>query len=229
MSATWMAFVAFVVCAVPAAAQDGAPFKDSRERTSYALGLEAGQQFRTRAIDLDVDAFAKGLKAALGGATPLMTDDQMRRAIAALQADLKRREFEARTAWVAASRKEAEAFLAENAKNEGVVSLPSGLQYRVLAPGSGRTPRDTDTVEYRYRGTLASGMQFDDSSRLASTVTVRVDQTIAGIREALRLMSPGARWRIFVPPGLVSGPPTAMAMTPPDQLLIFDVELVAIK
>ena len=224
-----MALFGVVLFSTVATAQEHPGFKDSRERISYALGVEAGQQFRNRAIDLDPDAFAKGLKDAISGATPLLTDEQVRAAIAELQAAVKQREFEIRTARAEATRKAAEAFLAENKSREGVVTLRSGLQYKILRPGQGRIPTDVDTVECTYRGSLIDGMEFDSSSRGGSSPTIKVDQAIPGMREALKLMPVGSRWQLFVPPDLASGSRTATMVIPPNQALIYEVELLAIK
>lgn len=230
MKPTWLAFILGVVMlAVTATAQEQGAFKNSRERISYALGVEAGQQFRNRAIDLDPEAFARGLRDVMSGRTPVLTDEQIRDAIAELQAELKRRQLELRSGIADDTRRAAEAFLAENRKKDGVVTLPSGLQYRILVPGQGPKPTDADTVQCIYRGTLISGMEFDSSSRGGSSPALRVDQTITGLREALKLMPVGSTWQIVVPPNLASGPRTATMVIPPNQALIYEVELLAIK
>ncbi len=229
MVVRWMTILGIGLFAALAIAQDPPTFKDSKERISYALGVEAGQQFRNRAIDLDPDAFAKGLKDVISHGTPLLTDEQVRAAIAELQASVKQREFDIRTGRAEATRKAAEAFLAENKTTEGVVTLSNGLQYKVINTGSGRKPTDAETVECNYRGTLIDGMEFDSSSRGGSSSTIKVDQTIIGLREALKLMPVGSKWQIFIPPTLTSGPRTATMVIPPNQALIYEVELLAIK
>jgi len=229
MRVRWTAGVGVVLLAALVGAQGRPTFKDSRARISYALGVEAGQQFRDRAIDLDPDAFSRGLKDVLTGRAPQLTEEQVKGAIAELQADFKKREFEARSTRADATRKAADAFLAENAKKDGVVTLPSGLQYRILVPGQGRKPTDEDTVECNYRGNLIDGMEFDSSSRGGSSPIIKVDQTILGLREALKLMAVGSKWQIVVPPTLATGTRTATMLIPPNQALIYEVELLAIK
>jgi len=229
MELRWTMGLCVVLLAALVIAQEQPTFKDSRARISYALGVEAGQQFRNRAIDLDPEAFAKGLKDVLTGKAPQLTDEQVKAAIAELQASIKQREFDARSARAEATQKAADAFLAENARKEGVVTLPSGLQYRILLPGQGPKPTDADTVECNYRGTLVDGMEFDSSSRGGSSPIIKVDQTILGLREALKLMPAGSKWQIVVPPNLASGPRTATMLIPPNQALIYEVELLAIK
>jgi FKBP-type peptidyl-prolyl cis-trans isomerase len=230
MKLAWPAFIlAVAALAATATAQQRGPFKTAQERISYALGVQAGQQFKSRGIDMDTDAFARGLKDAMSGKTPVLNDDQVRSAIEELQAELKRRQIELRRGISADTRKAAEAFLAENTKKDGVVTLASGLQYKIMARGQGRKPTDADTVECNYRGTLIGGLEFDSSARGAGSQTIKVDQAITGLREALKLMPVGSKWQIFVPPALASGSRTATMVIPPDQVLIYDVELLSIK
>jgi FKBP-type peptidyl-prolyl cis-trans isomerase FklB len=229
MSAKLTTILGVVLFATLATAEQPPAFKDQRERCSYALGVEAGKGFRNRAVDLDPDAFAKGLKDTLSGGTPLLTDEQVRAAIAGLQADLKRREIEGRKALAVENRKSTGAFLAENAKKNGIVTLPSGLQYRIIKPGSGRMPTDSDTVECSYSGTLINGLEFDSSSRGGSSPTIKIDQSISGLREALKRMQVGSKWQIFVPPTLTSGPRVATMVIPANEALIYEVEILAIK
>jgi FKBP-type peptidyl-prolyl cis-trans isomerase FklB len=165
----------------------------------------------------------------MSGKTPVLSDDQVRSAIEELQADLKRRQIELRSGISQNARRAAEAFLAGNTKKDGVVTLPDGLQYKIMVPGQGRKPTDADTVVCNYRGALIDGMEFDSSSRGASSPAIKVDQAIAGLREALKLMPLGSKWQIFVPPALASGSRTATMMIPPDQVLIYEVELLSIK
>lgn len=200
----------------------------SRARISYALGVEAGNGFRSRAIDLEPEAFSKGLADALSG-RPRLTDEQVRAAIAELQAQVKHRELELRKAAAQESRTSAQKFLAENERREGVVTLPSGLQYRVLERGQGRTPMDADTVRCSYRGSLVNGMEFDSSDRGGSSSRFRVEEAIAGVREALKLMPVGSRWQVFVPMSLASGPRQATTLIPPNQTLVFELTLREIE
>lgn len=229
MRPMWLAVLGVALITTVGTAQQPGTFTSPQARISYALGVEAGQQFRSRAIDIDTEAFARGLRDVLTGKQPQLTDDQVRAAIAELQASLKRRDFDARTSRAESVRAAGEAFLVENAKKAGVVTLPSGLQYRVLRAGSGPRPADTDTVECRYRGTTLGGVEFENSSRDSSSTTFKVAQAIAGLREALKLMPVGSKWQVFVPPALASGTPTATMLIPPNEVLTYEVELLAIK
>lgn len=229
MKARWATALGGVLIATLAAAQDDPTFKDQRERISYALGVEAATGFRDRAIDLDPDSFSKGVKDAFAGVGARLTDAQVHAAIAELRASVKQREIEGRKTRALERRKSAGAFLAGNATRDGVVTLPSGLQYEILKPGSGPVPTASDTVACRYRGTLSSGLEFDGSSRGGNSAVIKVDQAILGLREALVRMPVGSKWTIFVPPTLATGPRTATAVIPPNEILIYEVELLSIR
>ena len=224
----WIAILGVGLFAALATAQEPPPFKDSRERISYALGVEAGQQFRNRAIDLDPDSFAKGLKDVISRGTSLLTDEQVRAAIAELQASVKQREFDIRTGRAEATRRAAEAFLAENKTKEGVITLSSGLQYRIINSGSGRKPTDAETVECNYRGTLIDGTEFDSSYKRNESTTFPVTGVIAGWTEALKLMPVCSKWQLFIPANLAYGEQGRPGI-PPNATLIFEIELVSIK
>jgi FKBP-type peptidyl-prolyl cis-trans isomerase FklB len=127
------------------------------------------------------------------------------------------------------NKKAGDAFLFENKKKEGVVTLPSSLQYTVLAAGSGKTPQKTDSVTVHYRGTLIDGTEFDSSISRGQPATFKVDGVIAGWTEALQLMKPGAKWRLFIPPGLAYGERGSPPRIPPNSTLIFEVELISVK
>jgi FKBP-type peptidyl-prolyl cis-trans isomerase FklB len=127
------------------------------------------------------------------------------------------------------NKKAGESFLAENKKKEGVVTLPSGLQYKVLKAGDGKKPTDTDTVECNYRGTHIDGTEFDSSYRTGQPATFKVAGVIPGWREALKLMPVGSKWQIFVPSQLAYGTRGKPGSVGPNAALIFEVELLAIK
>jgi len=224
MRVRWTAGVGVLLLAALVGAQGRPTFKDSRARISYALGVEAGQQFRDRAIDLDPDAFSRGLKDVLTGRAPQLTEEQVKGAIAELQADFKKREFEARSTRADATRKAADAFLAENAKKDGVVTLPSGLQYRVLKEGTGKSPAATDTVTVNYKGTKSDGSEFDSTHKHARPAKFQLDHVIKGWAEGLQLMKEGARYELVIPPDLAYGDRGRLA----NEVLIFDVELISV-
>ena len=192
------------------------------DKVSYALGMSIGRQLQQmNAAEVNVDDFAQAIKDVFASKTSL-TDSEAQQAVQ----DFFQRKAEEQAG---AAKAEGEAFLAENAKKEGVVSLPSGLQYQVLREGDGRKPAATDQVECHYEGTLINGQVFDSSYQRGQTATFGLNQVIAGWTEGLQLMQEGAKYRFFIPYRLAYGERGAGQSIPPFATLIFDVELVKVK
>lgn len=192
------------------------------DKVSYALGMSIGRQLQQmNAAEVNVDDFAQAIKDVFASKTSL-TDSEAQQAVQ----DFFQRKAEEQAG---AAKVEGEAFLAENAKKEGVVSLPSGLQYQVLREGDGRKPAATDQVECHYEGTLINGQVFDSSYQRGQTATFGLNQVIAGWTEGLQLMQEGAKYRFFIPYHLAYGERGAGQSIPPFATLIFDVELVKVK
>ena len=192
------------------------------DKVSYALGMSIGRQLQQmNAAEVNVDDFAQAIKDVFASKTSL-TDSEAQQAVQ----DFFQRKAEEQAG---AAKAEGEAFLAENAKKEGVVSLPSGLQYQVLREGDGRKPAATDQVECHYEGTLIDGQVFDSSYQRGQTATFGLNQVIAGWTEGLQLMQEGAKYRFFIPYHLAYGERGAGQSIPPFATLIFDVELVKVK
>ena len=192
------------------------------DKVSYALGMSIGRQLQQmNAAEVNVDDFAQAIKDVFASKTSL-TDSEAQQAVQ----DFFQRKAEEQAD---AAKAEGEAFLAENAKKEGVVSLPSGLQYQVLREGDGRKPAATDQVECHYEGTLINGQVFDSSYQRGQTATFGLNQVIAGWTEGLQLMQEGAKYRFFIPYHLAYGERGAGQSIPPFATLIFDVELVKVK
>jgi FKBP-type peptidyl-prolyl cis-trans isomerase FklB len=178
---------------------------------------------------LDPDKMAKGLKDGMAGGKLAMTEDEMRAAIMSLQDEMRQKQSQAAAAKGADNKKEGEAFLAKNKAEKDVVTLPSGLQYKIVKAGEGKKPGDTDTVECHYKGTLINGTEFDSSYRRGAPATFQVGQVIKGWQEALKLMPVGSKWQVFVPSDLAYGSQGAGNDIGPNATLIFEVELLAIK
>ena len=192
------------------------------DKVSYALGMSIGRQLQQmNAAEVNVDDFAQAIKDVFASKTSL-TDSEAQQAVQ----DFFQRKAEEQAG---AAKAEGEAFLAENAKKEGVVSLPSGLQYQVLREGDGRKPAATDQVECHYEGTLINGQVFDSSYQRGQTATFGLNQVIAGWTEGLQLMQEGAKYRFFIPYHFAYGERGAGQSIPPFATLIFDVELVKVK
>ena len=215
------------------AAKSAAPLvlKTDKDKASYAIGLNMGKSMQKDAVDIDPNILARGLKDGMaGGKTkPLMTDEEAAAAINALKAEVKKTQ-EAKMAQAGeANKKEGDAFLAANKTKEGVVTLPSGLQYKILTAGTGAKPTAADTVICNYKGTLINGKEFDASSRHGGPSTFPVGGVIKGWTEALQLMPIGSKWQLFIPPDLAYGQRGAGGDIGPGATLIFEVELVSIK
>jgi len=205
--------------------------KTQKEKASYALGMKIGGDLKRQGVGASVDAAltARGLKDGLAGTKALLTEDEEKAALTQLQTEVRgKMEAKAHEAG-AAARKEGEAFLAANKGKEGVVTLPSGLQYKILTEGKGPKPTASDTVSCNYRGTLINGKEFDSSFKGGKPVSFPVSGVIKGWTEALQLMPVGSKWQLFIPPDMAYGDRGAGADIGPGETLIFEVELLSIE
>ena len=193
------------------------------DKLSYSLGLGIGRQLsQLGAKNINVDDFAQSIKDALSGKEPAVSDEEAQQIVNQFFVEQEKVKS-------AAAKAEGENFLAENGKKEGVVTLPSGLQYTVLREGNGKRPSATDTVECDYEGTLINGQVFDSSYRRGEHASFPLNQVIAGWTEGLQLMREGAKYRFFIPYNLAYGERGAGQSIPPYAALIFDVELHKVK
>ena len=192
------------------------------DKTSYALGLSIGNNFRSSGINtVDFADFTQGVKDVLEGGELKISYDEAKQVIADFFENLQREKLEL-------NKKAGEEFLAVNKLKEGITALPSGLQYQVLKTGTGNKPGLTDKVSCHYHGTLINGIVFDSSVERGQPATFGVNQVIAGWTEALQLMNEGAKWRLFIPSSLAYGERGAGETIEPNSTLIFDVELIEI-
>jgi len=233
MRIRWMLALGMVLVTADVAAQEAPALKTPREKLSYALGMDLGNQLRKQSVDVDPATFAKGLSDALSGGKTLLTEEEARGLIAELQKDLKAKQAAAQAEKMKElsekNKKEGEAFLDANKKKEGMVTLPSGLQYRILKAGEGKKPTIDDTVVCQYRGTLVDGTEFDSSYKRNQPATFPVKGVIKGWTEALQLMPAGSKWELVIPPDLAYGERGAGNVIGPGATLIFEVELVSIQ
>jgi FKBP-type peptidyl-prolyl cis-trans isomerase FklB len=201
-----------------------------KQKASYAIGLNIGKSMHKDSVDVDPSILLRGLRDGLAGTKPLLTDDEARAAMVALQADLRKKGEEKMLVQGEANKKEGDAFLAENKTKDGVVALPSGLQYKILKEGTGPKPAATDTVVCQYKGTLLDNTEFDSSYKRGQPATFPVSGVIKGWTEALQLMPVGSKWELFIPPDLAygarGGPGGGIG---PNATLVFEVELVSIQ
>jgi UDP-GlcNAc:undecaprenyl-phosphate/decaprenyl-phosphate GlcNAc-1-phosphate transferase len=222
-------FLSAVFLAASAGAEEKQVLNSQQEKASYGIGVNMGRNFRLQGIEVDLDIMLKGLKDSLSGGKLLLSEDDLRTTLDTYQAEIVKKQAEIRKAIGEKNKEEGDAFLAENKKKEGVVTLPSGLQYKVLKEGDGKKPTDTDSVECNYRGTLVNGIEFDNSYRTGKAAALKVSAVMPGWVEALKLMPVGSKWLLFIPSQLAYGERGAGFQIGPNATLIFEVELLAIK
>jgi FKBP-type peptidyl-prolyl cis-trans isomerase len=200
-----------------------------KDKVSYALGANLGMNLHKQSVEVDPAIVLRGLKDALAAGKMLLTDDEARAALMQLQAEVRNKQQEKIKVAGEMNQKEGAEFLTANKAKEGVVTLPSGLQYKILTAGTGPKPTATDTVVCNYRGTLISGSEFDSSYKRGQPASFPVNGVIKGWTEALQLMPVGSKWQLFVPSELGYGDRGAGADIGPDATLIFEVELLSIQ
>lgn len=204
----------------------------TKDKASYAVGLSIGKNIKAQGADLDPETIAMGLRDGSSGAEAKMTDEEIRTTMMAFQEEMMKKQQQQMQAAQGDANKNAEeskAFLEKNAKEEGVKVTASGLQYKVLKSGKGKSPGDGDSVTVHYKGTLPNGKEFDSSYKRGQPATFPVTGVIKGWTEALQLMKPGDKWMLWIPPELAYGPRGAGADIGPNQALVFEVELLGVN
>ncbi len=199
-------------------AQEKSVLKNQKEKVSYIIGMDIGNNLKKQSVDADPNSLLRGIQDALSGAKPLLSQEQIQETMVAFQKEMAEKQ-----------KQRGEAFLSENKKKEGVKTLPSSLQYKVIKAGTGKKPKASDTVTVNYRGTLIDGTEFDSSLRRGQPATFPVSGVIPGWTEALQLMAEGAKWQLFVPPNLAYGERGAGGLIGPNATLIFEVELISVQ
>jgi FKBP-type peptidyl-prolyl cis-trans isomerase FklB len=224
----WIIILGLLVFSSQAVGQEKEVPKTHKDRVSYVIGMDIGTNLKKQGIDVNPDVVFKGMKDALSGNKPLLSEKGMDDTIAAFEKEIKAKQ-EARMKQAAEkNKKEGETYLTENKKKEGIIALPSGLQYKVIKKGSGKKPKPSDTVTTHYKGTLIDGTEFDSSYKRGQPVSFQVGGVIAGWTEALQLMEEGAKWQLFIPSQLAYGERGAGPIGP-NATLIFEVELISIQ
>jgi FKBP-type peptidyl-prolyl cis-trans isomerase FklB len=226
-SGGWLVVVG--LCASGLEAADNVDLTDQKAKVSYGIGMNLGMQWRQQEVPIDPDLLMKGMKDAMEGNATLMTEEEMRNTLTAFQNQHRAQQMEKRKLQGEKNLADGEKFLAENKTKPGVVTLPSGLQYKVITEGAGASPAAHDQVTVNYRGTLIDGTEFDSSYKRGEPATFGVSGVIKGWTEALQLMKPGAKWELYIPSALAYMERGSGAQIGPNSTLIFDVELVSVK
>ena len=210
-----------------------APLTTQTQKFSYALGMNIaknlGNQLKQGSVEVDWNLVAQGLKEATSGGKTRLTEDEAKAVLTEVQSEAQKRMQQKAQEAAAKSKAEGEAFLAANKTTDGVVTLPSGLQYKILTAGTGPKPTVSDSVVCNYTGTLIDGKEFDSSAKHGKPATFPVTGVIKGWTEALQLMPVGSKWQLFIPSGLAYGERGAGADIGPNATLIFELELLSIQ
>jgi FKBP-type peptidyl-prolyl cis-trans isomerase len=231
MKTTALKLIGVVLSALVLTAQasgDEATLKTREDMESYALGVDIARNFKRQGVDFNPDLVLRGMKDALAGDRILFSEADLRTALNMLSSRVRTKEVEARLMAQHDNKEKGVAFLAENKTKPGVVTLPSGLQYKVLKAGNGKKPTETDIVEFFYKGTRIDGTEFDSSQSTGNPATFKVSEVIPAWREAFKLMPQGSKWQLFVPPELAYGQ-RGSAGIGPYETVIYEIELVGIR
>jgi len=229
MNKCLIAFATSSLLTVLLQAADKPELKDEKSKVSYGIGMNLGSQWKRQEVDVDVELILKGMKDAMSGGPTLMTEQEVREILMAYQREHQKRQMEKRKELGEKNKEEGAKFLAENKTKPGVITLPSGLQYKILAEGKGESPKSNDVVTVNYRGTLIDGTEFDSSAKTGQPLVRAANMLIKGWTEALQLMKPGAKWQLFIPSDLAYADRGYGAQIAPNATLIFDIELISFK
>jgi FKBP-type peptidyl-prolyl cis-trans isomerase FklB len=198
------------------------------DRVSYAIGVDMARNFKKQELEINPELLLRGLKDGLAGGRILLSEKDLRRVMNGFQGEVRQKMAQNRRLAAEENRRKGAAFLEEYKSTEGVVALPSGLLYRVLKAGEGRKPVESDQVECHYRGMLLSGFEFD-ATEPGKPAVLKVSALIGGWKEALKLMPVGSRWQIVIPSNLAYAERGVGSDIGPNEVLLFEVELVGIK
>jgi len=201
-----------------------------KQKVSYAIGIGLGKNLKRDSVDIDPAVLLRGLKDALADAKPLLTDEEAKTAITQLQTEVRAKEEEKAKVAALENKMKGDTFLSANKAKDGVVTLPSGLQYKIIKEGNGPKPAADDIISCNYRGTLVDGTEFDSSYKRGQPLKIPVGQVIKGWTEAMQLMPVGSKWELYIPPSLAYGERGAPGSPiGPNSTLVFEVELLSIE
>lgn len=220
VAAAWIA-----LSASPAMA---ATLSSDKDKLSYTIGADIGSNFRAQGIAVNPQVFLNGLEDGLNGKQLQMTEKEMQEVLKRFQSDMMAKKMSEFKEMSAKNKKEGEEFLAANKKKPGVVTLPDGLQYKVLKTGTGSKPGKDDSVTVEYAGRLINGQVFDSTEKSGKPITFKVTQVIPGWTEALQLMNAGSEWEVYIPSALAYGEKGVGGPIGPNETLIFKIKLISV-
>ncbi len=228
MKALYLLLSAMAWLGTQANAKDANALITDKDKLSYSIGVDVARNFKKSDIQVNLDQFIQGYRDGLSGGRLLLSEPELREWRNALMAEVRQKTAKNQQMAAKINRQKGEAFLAANKVKAGVVSLPSGVQYKIIKAGTGPKPTDADRVDANYRGTLLDGTEFD-SSAPGKPATLSVGQLIPGWKEALKLMAVGSQWQLWIPAHLGYGARGVGRDIGPNEMLVFEVELLAIK
>jgi FKBP-type peptidyl-prolyl cis-trans isomerase FklB len=218
----------FAAASASLSAEESVALTTEKARTSYAIGLQTAKNLKKDGVDIDMATIIQGLKDGFAGERQLLSDKETKQLMQALMNDARQKMVANKREASVKNRLKGEEFLVANKTKDGVMELPSGVQYRVLRAGSGPKPTDGDTVLCNYRGTLLDGSEFD-ATQPNRPAPLKLSQMIPGFRDALKSMQPGAKWQVYIPSAQGYGERGVGGDIGPNETLVFDIELLEIK
>jgi FKBP-type peptidyl-prolyl cis-trans isomerase FklB len=230
MNAFWAAALVVGITGCQNTSEKQVKLETQNDKVSYSIGLNIGQNMKRDSVKINPEMLVRGIMdASLDSASHLMTEAQIQETMTAFQQDLQKKRQENTRMAGEKNRAEGDAYLAANSKKPGVVTLPNGLQYRIITQGTGKKPSASSTVSTHYVGRLLNGTEFDSSVKRGQPATFPVNGVIKGWTEALQMMPVGSKWELVIPPSLGYGEQGAGGVIPPNAVLIFEVELLSIN
>ncbi len=211
------------------AATDKPALTSDLDKLSYSIGSDLGKNFKRQSIDVNPTIMAQGIQDGMSGGTLLLTDKQMKDVLSKFQKDLMAKRTAEFNKKSEENKTKGEAFLSENKGKQGVVTLPDGLQYKIITAGTGEKPSKEDTVTVEYTGRLINGEVFDSTDKSGKPATFKLSQVIPGWTEALQLMPAGSTWEVYVPANLAYGTRSVGGPIGPNEALTFSIHLISVK
>lgn len=230
MNKKWIAGALGVIVSAPLfAAASTTELKTTEDKVSYSIGSDLGANLKKQGIAINPNAFAKGVEDGMRGGPLLMTEEEMKKVLGDFEKEMMDKRTNEMNKQAEENKQKGEAFLKQNKAKEGVVTLPSGLQYKIIKSGTGAKPTKEDTVTVEYTGRLLNGEVFDSTEKAGKPVSFKLTQVIPGWTEALQLMPAGSTWEVYIPSKLAYGSRNVGGAIGPNETLIFNVHLLEVK